>query len=1073
MNFSTGATITVASLNLNDGGILTGSDTVGVSGLLTWTEGTMYGPATTVAEGGLDLGLSGGGHETLGARTLINEGTATWVGSAEIDLLAGSTFTNEVNATFDDQANNATIGSGDGTGLFDNQGTFVVNVSSTASATITSQFNNEGQLQIESGMWENDSPAPPTPLDATTEIDEGVYEETGSDTISSLDMTGGSLVITGTLIVAGPLNMSGGSVVITGAGTLTVTGAMTWTGGYIVGPGTLIVDGGLTLGTGTGGDEDLWGATLINQSTITCWTEMPSPSRTAPPSRTRSSTTSTLKGTRTGTATAPKPSTTTGTIEKTAGTGTTTVNNIALVNDGIGHGQFRHAGPGGWRHRDRRLRAAAQTTLEFGHSSWAFNSTSNVTGAGTVEFSVNYWPSFFNANSVYDVSGATVFESQEPVDFLGGSVENLGSVTLENGTTLDLSSSGGGPAVSADSAVSLTESSGAILTGSDQLTVSGQINWTGGTMSGTGTTIADGTLQLGASGDTSDVEYLTVRTLDVAGGGTLEPLDTLEQSYGSNFVNTATDTLDVGGGVNWESTGDGTATIDNQGALIVGVEGESVFTAPTIQGGGNFPFLTCPGAIGVYVGGLNLDCDGSATLTLQASFSVLYPCTLQFGGDFTLEDGAGIGGAGNVEVPSGGELWVTSTGFVQRHRHHDHRRRHHRVRRQCRGRHPERVERRPDRLGHADRRRRHDGLDRRHDGRCRQHHRPGGLQIGLPSDTNDNETLDGRTLTNAGTATWAGGGSFSQLDGATFVNQANASLDIDNGLTWYSNDGTGTIANAGTLLESASGDTTTLEAALDNTGSVKVEQGTLSLQGGGALGGTYLVLAGATLTFPSATGGTDNVTTTSVALPSDFTAGPLNWTGTFTGSGSGLASVGVSLFNGHDYYNGTAFESPTQVFNPAALSSSSWTYTILTDNFKSDLANTVASDATADNGATEPSTITSLLLAPATVFPTVAMTAPANGTDTNNNKPTLAGTAADNTGGSGLATVQFEISSNGGTTWNDAGSALTAHRSVSPSRLRWPTVPTRPVPSPPTTPATARPRRPFPSPSTPLPRPSR
>ena len=55
----------------------------------------------------------------------------------------------------------------------------------------------------------------------------GFYEETGDDTISSLDMTGGCLTITGTL---------------------TVTGAMTWTDGYIVGPGTLIVEGGLSWG---------------------------------------------------------------------------------------------------------------------------------------------------------------------------------------------------------------------------------------------------------------------------------------------------------------------------------------------------------------------------------------------------------------------------------------------------------------------------------------------------------------------------------------------------------------------------------------------------------------------------------------------------------------------------------------------------------------------------------------------------------------------------------------------------------------------------------------------------------
>ncbi len=69
--------------------------------------------------------------------------------------------------------------------------------------------------------------------------------------------------------------------------------------------------------------------------------------------------------------------------------------------------------------------------------------------------------------------------------------------------------------------------------------MSGQTTWTGGTMSGTGTTVADGTLQLGASGDTGDVQFLTVRTLEVSGGGTLESQDTLEQSYGSTFVNTA------------------------------------------------------------------------------------------------------------------------------------------------------------------------------------------------------------------------------------------------------------------------------------------------------------------------------------------------------------------------------------------------------------------------------------------------------------------------------------------------------------------------------------------------------
>ncbi len=269
----------------------------------------------------------------------------------------------------------------------------------------------------------------------------------------------------------------------------------------------------------------------------------------------------------------------------------------------------------------------------------------------------------------------------------------------------------------------------------------------------------------------------------------------------------------------------------------------------------------------------------------------------------------------------------------------------------------------------------------------------GTLQIGLAADTDDQEVLSGRTLTNTGAGTWAGGGSFSEANGGTFNNEANASFTIDNALTW-SSDGTATLANAGSLVESPGSGTTTLQAALDNNGSVSVQQGTLSLQGGGIVGGSYLVLAGATLTF-----GNDNVTTTSVAVPAAFTTGPFNWGATFTGtahdnSGSGLATVGVSLFDGQHYYNGTAFASPTAVFNAAALSGNSWTYTIVTGNFQSDLAYTIGSQAKAKNGANEPSTITSFLLAPA--LPQVTAVVPATGAPAGGTTVTITGLALAN-----------------------------------------------------------------------------
>ena len=319
----------------------------------TWTDGTMSGPGATVAEGGLDLGQNDphSHSQTLEARTLINQGTAIWVGSGSFNLSAGSTFTNEVNATFDDQADGGL--DSDGGGLFDNQGTFVVDVASTVTASMQSNFNNEFQVQISSGTWQLSSdgkssgtftlgagaalqlntnygikpaqiigenstnvtliggPALPAPLDATTEIEEGSYEESGSDTIGSLDFTGGDLLVTGALIVAGPLTMSGGGhLVIAGTGTLTVTGPMTWTGGYIAGPGTLVVDGNLTLGTGSSGEEALSGTTLENQSIIYVLDGDVFSQQVSLPSTTRSITISTLKATQPGTATAPQPLTT-------------------------------------------------------------------------------------------------------------------------------------------------------------------------------------------------------------------------------------------------------------------------------------------------------------------------------------------------------------------------------------------------------------------------------------------------------------------------------------------------------------------------------------------------------------------------------------------------------------------------------------------------------------------------------------------------------------------------------------------------------------------------------------------
>ncbi len=207
------------------------------------------------------------------------------------------------------------------------------------------------------------------------------------------------------------------------------------------------MEGGLTLGTPGHPYQDLYGVTLINQSTITLTDQDVFAQHDGATVENQINATIDIQGDVTWAGDNIETIYNQGTLEKTAGLGTTVVNNIALVNDGIvtvSSGTLDLEGGGT---ATGSFTAAAQTTLEFGHFSWAFNSTSSVSGAGTVEFASDQFSSFFNSNSVYNVSGATEIESRESVDFLSGShVENLGAVTLTSGT-LDLSSSVAPPSV--------------------------------------------------------------------------------------------------------------------------------------------------------------------------------------------------------------------------------------------------------------------------------------------------------------------------------------------------------------------------------------------------------------------------------------------------------------------------------------------------------------------------------------------------------------------------------------------------------------------------------------------------
>src|SRR5262249_41049393 len=112
--------------------------------------------------------------------------------------------------------------------------------------------------------------------------------------------------------------------------------------------------------------------------------------------------------------------------------------------------------------------------------------------------------------------------------------------------------------------------------------------------------------------------------------------------------------------------------------------------------------------------------------------------------------------------------------------------------------------------------------------------------------------LDGRTLANAGTLVLTGTGDFGIFNGAvlnnegTFLAQSNARL--------AGSGAAGVINNSGDLRKnSSSGTTTIINLVFNNSGTVEVETGTLAVTAPGESTGSMSVSAGAVLVFNSGT----------------------------------------------------------------------------------------------------------------------------------------------------------------------------------------------------------------------------
>jgi hypothetical protein len=613
---------------------------------------------------------------------------------------------------------------------------------------------------------------------------------------AALAITNGSLSLATPSTIDNTLALSGGT--LAGAGRLTVNQQFTWTGGTLGGLGTTEALGGLvingasstpTLDTRTldNGAAAVWAGSrglALNNGAVL----NNEPAATFDIQGDNPITTSGLTGAFNNA----------GDLTKSAGTGVTTVNTplnnsgtvevragtLALADGGFAGGTFTVTAPG---------------TLNFNGGQYTLTGTSTVTGNGRVLFSGSTFGSnVTNVAGVYSVTGGTTVS--------GGTANFISDVTIP-GLTF----------------------TGGTLTGVGGVTVTGLLAWSGGTMSGSGQTYANGGINL--TGGT-----LSGRTLNNAGTATWSGTGGLSAGNGAVWNNLPGSTFLI--------TSDRTFTVSSFAEVLFNNAGVIRKTASSDVTEIDLA-VNNTGLVDVQTGTLVLGGGGVSS----GAFTVGAPATLGFGAGpglqatTTLTLGSSVTGAGRVVFgmtfsggvtniaglysPAGGTTVSTGTANFL-----------HAVEFPALALTGGTLSDIDDITV--------DGLLTWSGGTLSgtgQTFANGGINL-------TGGTLSGRTLDNAGVAAWSGTGSVSAGNGAVWNNLPGSTLMIISNTTFsssFSGD-PARFVNDGTILKTASSNTTTFSIALINTGTIDVETGTVQLTGafpnfasGTLTEGTYIV----------------------------------------------------------------------------------------------------------------------------------------------------------------------------------------------------------------------------------------
>ncbi|OBQ32724.1 MAG: hypothetical protein AN487_21840, partial [Anabaena sp. CRKS33] len=348
------------------------------------------------------------------------------------------------------------------------------------------------------------------------------------------------------------------------------------------------------------------------------------------------------------------------------------------------------------------------------------------------------------------------------------------------------------------------------LTGTGALTISNQLNWSGGGLSGTGKKTVSGTLNCGTLDWGSNL-IIDGTTLETSGATVLTGGTTFYAYNGAIWNNTSTGTIDLQKDSIFSQQSGNQSIFNNAGTFTKS-------NGTTFADFAGFVFNNT-GTVQVKAGTLSLGGGGTNT----GSFSIDAGGTLRIIADYNFNTGNSVTGAGNFNIESGtttvnvDSTWsapvnltggnLTGTGALTI----------------------------SNKLNWS-----------------------GGTLSGTGKKTvtgilnlSGEGYLGGTTLETSGATIWTGSSLYAG-DGAIWNNTSTGTIDLQNDADfqwfWW-NQTQATFNNAGTFTKSngTTTDESYINGFFNNTGTVQVKAGTLRLAGGGTNTGSFSIDAGATL----------------------------------------------------------------------------------------------------------------------------------------------------------------------------------------------------------------------------------